>query len=223
MKRRCTWLLYCPLAAVILLPTTQTVLGQSGVFSGMVKDSATLAPMSRLRVFLLDDRSQVLDSTLTDERGIFVIPHTEAGIYRLRFERLGMKPVFGPVDSVRADSIVDRQYTAAFVAIPFDSVFYESQVDTPAAVAPGLHGVPQYPRSLLTSVTHGLVALSFVVDTTGHVEMGSVKTIKSSSGPFLKAVMDALPRLEFTPASLDGRKVRQRVEQRFEFKIPIAR
>src|SRR5438045_7060289 len=125
----------------------------------MVKDSATLAPMSRLRVFLLDDRSQVLDSTLTDERGIFVIPHAEAGIYRLRFERLGMKPVFGPVDSVRANSVVDRQYTAAFVAIPFDSVFYESQVDTPAAVAPGLHGVPQYPLSLMTMVIFGKHAL----------------------------------------------------------------
>lgn len=112
---------------------------------------------------------------------------------------------------------------AALTPIPFDSVFYESQVDVPVALAPGFVDAPRYPRALERSGMRGSVSLTFVVDTTGHVEMGSVKTLQSSDGAFFKAVMDVLPHMAFTPAQLGGRKVRQLVKQRFDFTSPISR
>ena len=206
-----------------LVAISHVTFAQSGAFTGEVVDSATDAPLSKLRVYLLDDKDQIVASTITDERGKFNIPLGNHGIFHLRFDRLGMKSVFGPVDTIATDRVTDRTYKASLMPIPFDSVFYESQVDVPAEMSPDFQGAPHYPRSLERSGMRGSVSLTFVVDTTGHAEMGSVKTIHSSGGAFLKAVMDELPRMAFTPARVTGRKVRQLVKQRFDFNAPISR
>jgi hypothetical protein len=196
-------------------------LAQSGVYSGEVKDSATLAPLSDVKVSLVGERNTLVGSSTTDSRGLFSIPH-HGGVFQLRFDRPAMKSVYGPVDTVRADSVVEREYKASFVAIPFDSVFYESQVEVPVMITADSRVAPRYPPSLAPGM-RGSVSLSFVVDTAGHVEMGSVKTLHSSDGAFFKSVMDALPHMAFTPARIAGRKVRQLVLQRFDFGAPISR
>ncbi len=205
------------LLAVVLFP--DFVAAQTGAFTGLVKDSATSTPLPRLKVYLLDDKQQLVGSTVTDDRGQFVIPHARAGIFQLQFDRPGMKSVFGPVDTVSADSVIARSYTASFVASPPD----EYQVDEPAKEIPGFQEPPRYPRSLERTSLQGSVKVSFVVDTTGHVDMKSVKLVRSSEIAFYKAVVDALPHMTYIPARFRGQKVRQRVEQTFEFKARLAR
>lgn len=201
----------------------RTATAQSGAFSGDVKDSATLAPLSHLRIYLLDENDRELASTITDDHGLFTIPHSRAGIFQLKFDRAGMKSIFGPIDTVTADSVITRTYTATFAPNPLNAALGESPVDEPVREPPGGQDAPRYPKSLKGYAINGEVRVSFVVDTTGHVDMGSVKLIQSSDAAFFKAVMDALPHMSFIPAKYRGHNVPDRVEQTFAFKPPVAR
>jgi hypothetical protein len=57
----------------------------------------------------------------------------------------------------------------------------------------------------------------FVVDTLGRVEPPSLDIVQSSHPLFLASVRTALDHLRFLPARFSGRRVRVRMEQRFEF------
>ena len=59
----------------------------------------------------------------------------------------------------------------------------------------------------------------FVVDTSGRVESGSFKVLKSSHELFTQAVRQALPNMKFLPAEVGGRKVKQLVQQPFQFAL----
>jgi protein TonB len=65
----------------------------------------------------------------------------------------------------------------------------------------------------------GMVLTHFVIDTSGHVDMATVEILSSAHPLFVQSVRDAMPGMRFYPASVDGRKVRQLVEQRFEFRL----
>jgi TonB family protein len=213
----------CLTAALLVFAIGRAAFAQAGAFSGDVKDSATHAPLPKLQVFLLDEKRHLVGWTVTDERGLFVIPHKNPGIFHLEFARLGMKPVSGPVDTASADSVISRSYTASFVANPPDSVLTEYEFDEPPTPLPDFQDPPRYPRSLQRYPVQGIVKLSFVVDTTGHVDITSVNKVGATDGAFFRAVMDALPRMAFSPARLRGQKVRARVNQTFTFNAPRAR
>jgi protein TonB len=66
----------------------------------------------------------------------------------------------------------------------------------------------------------GDVLVQFVVDTSGHAEMGSFKVLKSSNDLFTSAVKKVLPRMQFYAAEVGGHKVRQLVQMPFGFKVP---
>jgi len=211
------------LSLILLLGAARVATAQSGAFSGDVKDSATLAPVSQLRVFLLDEKDRQVASTVTDDHGLFKIPHSRAGIFQLKFDRPGMKSVFGPIDTVTADSVITRTYTATFAPSPLNTPLGEYPIDEPVRELPSGQDAPRYPKSLKGYAINGEVRVSFVVDTAGHVDMGSVKLIQSSDAAFFKAVMDALPHMSFIPAKYRGHSVPDRVEQTFAFKPPVAR
>jgi protein TonB len=97
-----------------------------------------------------------------------------------------------------------------------DSVFSHETVERAVALLPGNH-MPRYPSMLQAAGVEGTVVMQFVVDTTGRVERGSARAIRSDHALFERAVLDALPRMRFSPAEVDGRKVRQLVEQAFGF------
>lgn len=99
-----------------------------------------------------------------------------------------------------------------------DSVYSILEVDERAARLAG-SAAPIYPAELINSKTEGGVYLRFVIDTTGRADPASVEVIRSSHPKFLEAVQFALPRMAFTSATVGGRKVRQAVEQNFEFKL----
>jgi hypothetical protein len=57
------------------------------------------------------------------------------------------------------------------------------------------------------------------VDTLGTAEVSSAHVLRSSHPQFTAAVLAALPGMRFRPAMIASRRVRQLVEQEFEFRI----
>ncbi|MEO7359713.1 MAG: TonB family protein [Gemmatimonadaceae bacterium] len=99
-----------------------------------------------------------------------------------------------------------------------DQPYFESQVEKPVQAAPGSPG-PQFPEMLKSSGVEGTVLAMFVVDTTGRAEVGSLKILKSDHALFEQAVKNALPKMRFLPAEIGGRKVKQLVQQPFQFSL----
>jgi TonB family protein len=94
--------------------------------------------------------------------------------------------------------------------------YLESEVEKPVRMAPGSGG-PVYPDSLRRLHVAGEVLVSFVVDTMGLAERDTFRELKSTNAAFTDAVIAALPLMRFFPAEVQGRKVRQLVQQPFVF------
>jgi TonB family protein len=108
-----------------------------------------------------------------------------------------------PIASARADA--------------FDS-FSELEVDVTAERDPESEG-PSYPDSLLSRHVEGEARVRFVIDSTGRAITESFGVISTNHAGFGDAVREALPRMKFKPAAMGSKRVAQRVEQTFVFKI----
>src|SRR5690349_23369156 len=71
-------------------------------------------------------------------------------------------------------------------AVVQDQPYFEFQVEKPVVPAPGNQG-PRYPEILKSANVEGEVLAQFVVDTTGKVEMGTFKVLKSSHDLFTRS------------------------------------
>ena len=120
-----------------------------------------------------------------------------------------------PGDSIVAPLL---ESVASIFERPADSVYFAEQVDSPAAYDER-SAAPAYPDSLQRAGIEGSVMAQFVVDTTGRVEMESVRLLESTNRRFTESVLAALPRMLFRPAVLNGRKARQMVEVPFKFRV----
>ena len=100
---------------------------------------------------------------------------------------------------------------------------YEFEVEMPATAVTS--PTPVYPEQLRRSGVRGYLNLEFVVDTLGTVEPTGFRVLavepKAAESAFVDAVRSALLASRYRPAQFDGKKVRQRVQQRFEF-VPSA-
>lgn len=99
-----------------------------------------------------------------------------------------------------------------------DQPYFEFQVEKPVVPAPGNSG-PRYPEILKSSNVEGEVLAQFVVDTSGRVEMGTFKVLKSSHELFTQAVRQSLSNARYLPAEVGGRRVKQLVQQPFQFAL----
>jgi len=99
-----------------------------------------------------------------------------------------------------------------------DQPYFDFQVEKPVVMAPGATG-PQYPDMLRSAGIEGTVLAQFVVDTTGRADMGTFKVLKSDNDLFSTSVKNALQRMRFLPAEVGGRKVKQLVQQPFQFSL----
>jgi TonB family protein len=97
-------------------------------------------------------------------------------------------------------------------------VYFEYQVEQPVMAASG-SPAPRYPDILKAAGVSGEVIASFVVDTTGLADVGSLKVIRSSHQLFVNSIVAAMPNMRFTPAMVGGRKVKQLVMEPFVFQI----
>jgi protein TonB len=104
-----------------------------------------------------------------------------------------------------------------------DSVAYiAATVEKPAAGA-GDNPKPVYPTDLLNRMIEARFSVFFIVDTTGRIDPATIEVPPSVEGGFNKAVRDVLVLWHFFPAEVRGRRVRQLMEQPFEFRIVDAR
>ena len=99
-----------------------------------------------------------------------------------------------------------------------DQTYFEFQVEKQVAPAPG-NPTPRYPDMLRSANVEGEVLAQFTVDTTGRVQQGSVTILKSSHDLFTAAVRQALTSARYYPAEIGGRKVKQLVQQPFNFTL----
>ncbi len=98
-------------------------------------------------------------------------------------------------------------------------VYTPDQVDVPARGDSLSRPQPQYPEALLFTGVPGQVLAEFVVDTLGHVELDTFGVISSTNPKFTEAVQRALPEWAYAPAMLQGKRVRQLVQQPFTFVV----
>ena len=98
-----------------------------------------------------------------------------------------------------------------------DQTFFEFQVEKQVSSAGPMNLA--YPDLLRSAAVEGEVLAQFVVDTTGRVDMSSFKVLKSSHDLFTTAVRQALSRARYYPAEIGGRKVKQLVQQPFNFTL----
>jgi hypothetical protein len=96
-------------------------------------------------------------------------------------------------------------------------VYTPEQVDVPARSDSLSRPQPVYPEALLFTGVPGQVLAEFVVDTLGHVELDTFGVISSTNPKFTQAVQRALPDWAYAPAMLNGKRVRQLVQQPFSF------
>lgn len=99
-----------------------------------------------------------------------------------------------------------------------DNAFSSVDVDSLALIDPTSAG-PEYPETLALRRVEGSALLRFVVDSTGLIDMSTVRVMSSTHSAFAKAVIAAMPRMKYRPASIAGHPVRLLVEQSFSFRI----
>ncbi|ODT02706.1 MAG: hypothetical protein ABS52_12880 [Gemmatimonadetes bacterium SCN 70-22] len=99
-----------------------------------------------------------------------------------------------------------------------DSIMTVLQVDTAAARYDD-SAAPPYPPKLLEQRIEGSVGIQYVVDTTGYADTSSVVILSATHEEFAKSVRRTLPQMHFRAAVMNGRKVRQLVQQMFAFRI----
>ena len=102
--------------------------------------------------------------------------------------------------------------------VPGGNVMSDLQVDRQVTILSG-YRTPRYPETLRTAGIEETLNATFVVDTLGRVEAGSLEIPDAQHAPFVAAVREALANARFRPAEVRGRRVRQRVVQAFVFSL----
>ncbi len=99
-----------------------------------------------------------------------------------------------------------------------DNVYTSFQVDNVVELSSG-SAVPEYPPDLLARGVQGQVTVRFIVDTSGNADVESIEVLHASDPQFAASVRAALSHMRFSPARLNGHRVRQLVEQPFRFNV----
>lgn len=185
--------------------------------AGLVRDRATGATVVGTKVLLRGPsvRDTALARTTTDSLGMFYLAAPGPGTYALTFEFGGGK--YRHADSIVVADSAEFHQREYLLDVPTDVAYFEFEVDEP--VSPANNVTPTYPSRLHAAGVQGQIVLQFVVDTAGRAELATMKAIEATHDEFVAPVRDALPRMRFRPAVLDGRRVRQLVQMAFAFAV----
>ena len=114
-----------------------------------------------------------------------------------------------------------KPVTATMLAEMVESlkIYTPEQVDIAARGDSVSRPQPTYPEALLFTGVPGHVLAEFVVDTLGRVELETFGVISSTNPQFTAAVQRVLPEWAYAPAMLNGKRVRQLVQEPFNFVV----
>lgn len=194
-----------PVAANVSSTTTarvQWIPGVSDTVPKQAKAADTLARRQRdsLHVLALEMAARAAAVNQAQAR----VESAQAELNKRRFELNTEK---GRLHVLESKSAVNTNQT-----------YFQYQVEKPAVALPD-SPAPIYPAALRSAHIQGKVYAQFVVNRTGQVEPGSVKLTKSTNQAFASAVLEALPKMRFTPADVGGVRVKQLVQQPFTFAL----
>ena len=97
------------------------------------------------------------------------------------------------------------------------SVFTADQVDVPARVDSSALTRPVYPDSLFMNGVPGRVVVEFVVTQGGDVVMDTFSPVSSTHPALTEAVRRSIKDQQYIPATKEGKRVQQLVQQPFNF------
>ena len=118
-----------------------------------------------------------------------------------------------------SDSLGPGVVRDAFLRRPLgDHIYTERLVDRAVSARPD-NPQPAYPAILRSAQVAGEVLVQFVVDTLGRVEPQSIKILRATHPLFADSVRRWLARTRYGPAEVDGRPVRQLVQQEVAFTL----
>lgn len=126
-------------------------------------------------------------------------------------------PVPGDSAAFSIRVFVGRDTTTTNVAMAVLSV----PVEGPFVVARPIEGSasPHYPDTERRNREDGSVYITFVIDESGRVVPGTRQVQSFTSRPFLVAVLEAMQKMEFTPARLHGCAVKNLVSAAYVFRV----
>ncbi len=190
---------------------------------GIAVRQSTQTPLAGMTARLLRLRSagdsvQLIDSATTDRQGAFLFNARELGVYQIEFGNATDGYFYGPVDTLTTDSVVQRRYLVGIAPRREQDPFAEAAVYRPITERRPLIRA-EYPADLRARGIQGNVLASFVVDTTGRVDMSTVSLRGEGTRDFGEAVRASLAKMRFWPATYDGVPARQMVQQRFVFNL----
>lgn len=110
-----------------------------------------------------------------------------------------------------AEQVKMAESMGAFILLDVDS----------AAVRDPHSAAPAYPKEMETQGIEGMVRVRFVVDSTGLVDLSTVKILEKTNDAFGRAVRAAMPDMRFRPALMGEKPVRQLSEQDFAFTLQV--
>jgi TonB family protein len=204
-------------ALSLLVALSVPLVASAQSMCGRLESRDRRAPLRDQAVLLFRDSSSIVrvaDSTVTDSAGAFCFGPTRESEYVIAIrksatELLRSPPAFLPQGvSRRALFKVD---------LAKDTIVSDWGMETPVRPRSGLSSIG-YPQELRGVCLRGIVLLTFVVDTTGRVDSTTVLVRRSDDPRFTRAVLSATKRFRYEPARIERVKVRQLVQQPFDFR-----
>jgi len=189
------------------------------VTSRDVKPSDLANSFSPVAFFIPKDR--IIGSRPRQERITYMSTEAPGGsgneVQDDKATRFRPEPVEpGPGLTELASKTSEEQHTAP--ESEGDSVMTVLQVDSAAARYDD-SAAPPYPPKMLEKKIEGTVGIQYIVDTTGTADVSSIVVLSATHPDFAESVKHTLPQMRFRAAVMNGRKVRQLVQQMFAFKI----
>jgi TonB family protein len=195
------------------------IIGGALVATHQVKPSDLANSFTPVSFFIPRDR--IAGTRPKQERITFVSPDASGGDGGAKIDDNATRVRTAEVEPGPGLQELSSQLAAEETPPPapsVDSVMTVLEVDSAAARYDD-SAAPPYPPNLLERRIEGTVGVQYIVDTTGHADTSSVVILSSTHEDFAKSVRNTLPAMRFRSAVMDGRKVRQLVQQMFAFRI----
>lgn len=182
------------------------------IVGGIVRDARTGAVVENATVALRNAADSTVAVARSDSLGMFYLTAPAPGSYSLRLG-FGSGPEHaGGVVLASAEAFHQAEYA---IEVHADAPFLDTQVDTIAAPLDLVP--PRYPVRLLDGRVAGHAVVQYVVGANGRVERDGFRVVEATHPEFAAAIPDALRRVRYRPAVIDGSPVRQLVQERYAF------